>query len=150
MLYTDKVMDHFMNPRNVGVIEDADAMGEVGNLKCGDIMRIYLKIKDDVVEDIKFKTFGCGSAVASSSIATEMIMGKTIEEALKLTNKDFLAALGGLPTIKIHCSVLAEQAFKAAVYDYAQKTGKHYDGLEGFDPDDDAHDHEHDHEHDED
>lgn len=144
MLYSDKVMDHFMNPRNVGVIEDADGMGEVGNLKCGDIMRIYLKVnpETDVVEDIKFKTFGCGSAVASSSIATEMIKGKTMDEALKVTNKDVLKALGGLPTIKIHCSVLAEQAFRAAAYDYSQKNGKQYAALKDYTPEGDDHDSE--------
>lgn len=140
-----------MNPRNVGEIADADGMGEVGNLKCGDIMRIYLKINPDtdVIEDIKFKTFGCGSAVASSSIATEMIYGKTVEEALKLTNKDVLRELGGLPTIKVHCSVLAEQAFKAAAFDYSTKSGKTYAALEGYEPADDDH-HDHDHDEDED
>ncbi|NMB03425.1 MAG: Fe-S cluster assembly scaffold protein NifU [Tissierellia bacterium] len=144
-MYNQKVMDHFMNPRNVGEIENADGMGEVGNLRCGDIMRIYLKIDptSDVINEIKFKTFGCGSAVASSSIATEMIKGKTVEEALQITNKDVLRELGGLPTIKIHCSVLAEQAVKAAVYDYATKHGKHYAALENYSPEDDDHDHDH-------
>ncbi|MCK8058921.1 MULTISPECIES: Fe-S cluster assembly scaffold protein NifU [unclassified Fusibacter] len=143
-MYNDIVMEHFMNPQNVGVIEDADGVGQVGNVKCGDIMKIYLKISaDEVIEDIKFKTFGCGSAVASSSMATVIIKGKTVEEALQITNKDVLEALGGLPAVKVHCSVLAEQALKSAVYDYAQKNGKHYDALEGFDPnaDDDHHDH---------
>lgn len=143
-MYTDKVMDHFTNPRNVGEIENADGIGEVGNVKCGDIMRIYLKIDNDTITDVKFKTFGCGSAIAASSIATEMLMGKTIDDALELNNKDFVSALGGLPSVKIHCSVLAEEAFKAAVYDYCQKSGKSYKGLEGFDPadlDDDHHDH---------
>ncbi|MDO4800052.1 MAG: Fe-S cluster assembly scaffold protein NifU [Bacillota bacterium] len=143
MLYTEKVMDHFMNPRNVGEIEDADGVGEVGNVKCGDIMRIYIKVTDERIADIKFKTFGCGSAIAASSIATEMILGKTVEEALDVTNKQVVDALGGLPPVKVHCSVLAEQALKAAIYDYAQKNGKHYAGLEGFDPHDE-HDH-HDH-----
>ena len=142
-MYSEIVMDHFTNPRNVGEIENASGMGEVGNVKCGDIMRIYLKINnDEIIEDIKFKTFGCGSAVAASSIATEMVMGKSVKEALQLTNKQVVDALGGLPPVKIHCSVLAEQALKAAIYDYAQKTNKHYEELEGFDPDaeDDHHD----------
>jgi len=142
-MYSEIVMDHFTNPRNVGEIENASGMGEVGNVKCGDIMRIYLKINnDEIIEDIKFKTFGCGSAVAASSIATEMVMGKSVKEALQLTNKQVVDALGGLPPVKIHCSVLAEQALKAAIYDYAQKTNKYYEELEGFDPDaeDDHHD----------
>ena len=109
-LYTDIVMDHFMNPRNVGSIENADGVGEVGNAKCGDIMKMYLKIKDNKIEDVKFETFGCGSAIASSSMATEMIKGKTIDEALAVTNKDVVDALGGLPAHKLHCSVLAEEA----------------------------------------
>ena len=142
-MYTEKVMEHFTNPRNVGVIENADGVGEVGNVKCGDIMKIYLKIDDEVITDVKFKTFGCGSAVASSSVATELIKGKTVKEALNLSNKAVIEELGGLPTVKIHCSVLAEQAIKAAVYDYAQKNGKEYPELEGFDPnaDHDHHDH---------
>lgn len=142
-MYTEKVMEHFTNPRNVGTIENADGVGEVGNVKCGDIMKIYLKIEDEVITDVKFKTFGCGSAVASSSVATELIKGQTVDYALNLTNKAVIAELGGLPTVKIHCSVLAEQAIKAAVYDYAQKTGKEYPQLAGFDPsdDDDHHDH---------
>ncbi|MBN2260846.1 MAG: Fe-S cluster assembly scaffold protein NifU [Clostridiales bacterium] len=141
-MYNDKVMDHFMNPRNVGVIENPSGVGEVGNVSCGDIMKIYLLIDDnDVIVDIKFKTFGCGSAIASSSIATVMIKGKTVSEALKLTNKDVLDELGGLPAVKIHCSVLAEQALKAAVLDYANKTGKHYPELDGFEPDDGHDDH---------
>ena len=140
-MYNDKVMDHFMNPRNVGEIENADGVGEVGNIRCGDIMRISLRInEEEVIEDIKFKTFGCGSAVASSSIATELIKGKTIKDALKITNKDVLTELGGLPVIKVHCSVLAEQALKAAILDYAHRTGKHYPELDGFDPDEE---HEH-------
>lgn len=139
-MYTEIVMDHFMNPRNVGEIENADGIGEVGNVKCGDIMRIYIKVNSEIIEDIKFKTFGCGSAIAASSMATVLIKGLTIEEALRVTNKQVVEALGGLPAVKVHCSVLAEQALKAAIYDYATKNGKHYDGLEGFDPHDD-HDH---------
>lgn len=139
-MYTEKVMDHFMNPRNVGEIENADGIGEVGNVKCGDIMRIYIKVKEDVIVDVKFKTFGCGSAIAASSVATELIMGQTIEDALKLTNRQVVDALGGLPPVKVHCSVLAEQALKAAIYDYANKNNLTYSGLEGFDPNDD-HDH---------
>lgn len=139
-MYTEIVMDHFMNPRNVGEIENADGIGEVGNVKCGDIMRIYIKVEDEKIVDIKFKTFGCGSAIAASSVATEIIMGLSVEEALKVTNKQVVDALGGLPPVKVHCSVLAEQALKAAIYDYASKNGKTYAGLEGFDPHDD-HDH---------
>lgn len=123
MEYSEKVMDHFMNPRNVGEIEDADGVGEVGNAKCGDIMKMYLKIKDDIITDVKFKTFGCGSAIATSSIATEMIKGKHIKDAAKLTNKAVVEALEGLPKIKIHCSVLAEQAIKAALADYYKRNG---------------------------
>ena len=126
-LYTETVMDHFMHPRNVGSIENADGVGEVGNAKCGDIMKMYLKIKDGVIEDVKFETFGCGSAIASSSIATEMIKGKTIDEALALTNKDVVDALGGLPAHKLHCSVLAEEAIKSAVKDYYDRNGIEYD-----------------------
>ncbi len=121
MLYSEKVMDHFMNPRNVGTMEDADGIGEVGNAKCGDIMKIYLKIHDDVISDVKFNTFGCGSAIASSSMATEMIKGKTVAEALTLSNKAVVAALDGLPPEKIHCSVLAEEAVKLAIEDYRQR-----------------------------
>ncbi|MCR5415386.1 MAG: Fe-S cluster assembly scaffold protein NifU [Pseudobutyrivibrio sp.] len=118
-LYSEKVMDHFRNPRNVGVIEDADGVGEVGNPVCGDIMKIYLKVDDnEVIEDVKFETFGCGSAIASSSMATELIMGKPITEALQLTNKAVTEALDGLPAHKLHCSVLAEEAIKSAVDDY--------------------------------
>ena len=127
MMYTEQVMDHFMNPRNVGEIEDASGVGTVGNAKCGDIMKMYLKIKDGVIEDVKFETFGCGSAIASSSIATEMIKGKTIDEALALTNKDVVDALGGLPAHKLHCSVLAEEAIKSAVKDYYDRNGIAYD-----------------------
>ncbi len=142
-MYNETVMEHFVNPRNVGEIENADGVGQVGNVKCGDIMKIYLKIgKDEVIEDIKFKTFGCGSAVASSSMATEIIKGKTIKEALKVTNKQVLDELGGLPPVKVHCSVLAEQALKAAILDYAKKNNKHYPELDGFNPDEE-HDHDH-------
>lgn len=123
MLYSDKVMDHFANPRNVGELDDANAIGEVGNAKCGDIMKIYLKIENDIITDIRFKTFGCGAAVATSSIATEMIKGKTIQEALTLTNKAVVEALDGLPPSKIHCSVLAEQAVKSAIADYYKRQG---------------------------
>ena len=122
-MYTQKVMDHFANPRNVGTIENADAVGEVGNAKCGDIMKMYLKIENDVITDIKFQTFGCGAAIATSSMATEMIKGKTIEEALKLTNKAVVEALDGLPPAKIHCSVLAEEAVKTAIANYYDKKG---------------------------
>lgn len=122
-LYSEKVMDHFMNPRNLGEIPDADGIGEVGNAKCGDIMKIYLKIDKNIITDAKFETFGCGSAIASSSIATEMIKGKTIEEALKLSNKEVVEALEGLPPHKIHCSVLAEEAIKSAVQDYWKRKG---------------------------
>lgn len=125
--YSEKVMDHFRNPRNVGIIEDADGVGEVGNPVCGDIMKIYLKINDDqVIEDVKFETFGCGSAIASSSMATELIKGQPLSEALKLTNKAVTEALGGLPAHKLHCSVLAEEAIKTAVKDYYDKNGIAY------------------------
>ncbi|MGN0641620.1 MAG: Fe-S cluster assembly scaffold protein NifU [Huintestinicola sp.] len=123
MLYSEKVMDHFANPRNVGEIPDADGIGEVGNAKCGDIMKMYIKVDNNVITDVKFKTFGCGAAVATSSIATEMIKGKTIDEALKLTNKAVVEALEGLPPQKLHCSVLAEQAMKSAVADYYKRQG---------------------------
>jgi nitrogen fixation protein NifU and related proteins len=126
-LYSDKVMDHFKNPRNVGEIPDADGIGQVGNARCGDIMKMYLKIRDNVIEDVKFETFGCGSAIASSSMATEMIKGKTIGEALAVTNKDVVEALDGLPAHKLHCSVLAEEAVKAAVKDYYDRNGIPYD-----------------------
>jgi nitrogen fixation NifU-like protein len=142
-MYNDKVMDHFLNPRNAGEIENASGVGEVGNAKCGDIMRMYVEIENDVITDVKFRTFGCGSAIAASSIATEMLIGKTVEEALIITNKDVVDELGGLPVVKIHCSVLAEQAFKMAIYDYAKKNEKTYKGLEGFDPDDLDDDHHH-------
>lgn len=123
MLYSEKVMDHFTNPRNVGEIEDADGIGEVGNAKCGDIMKMFLKINNGVITDIKFKTFGCGAAVATSSMATEMIKGQKLEDALKLTNKAVVEALDGLPDSKLHCSVLAEQALKAAISDYYKRQG---------------------------
>ena len=126
-LYSEKVMDHFENPRNVGKIADADGVGEVGNAKCGDIMRIYIKVKDGIIADCKFNTFGCGSAIATSSMATEMIMGKPLEEALQLSNKAVVEALDGLPVQKIHCSVLAEQAVRAAIIDYYEKSGIDYD-----------------------
>ena len=126
-LYTDTVMDHFMHPRNVGEIKDPSGVGEVGNAKCGDIMKMYLEIENDVIKDVKFETFGCGSAIASSSMATEMIKGKTVEEALAITNKDVVDALGGLPAHKLHCSVLAEEAIKSAVKDYYDRNGIPYD-----------------------
>lgn len=119
--YSKKVMDHFMNPRNVGIIEDANGIGEVGNPVCGDIMRMYLKIEDNIIKDVKFKTFGCGAAVATSSMATELIKGKTVDEALDITNRAVAEALDGLPPIKMHCSNLAEQAIKAAIEDYKKK-----------------------------
>ena len=126
-LYSDKVMDHFQHPRNVGKLDDADGIGEVGNAKCGDIMRMYIKVKDDVITDCKFNTFGCGSAIATSSIATELIKGKPISEALELSNKAVVEALDGLPAHKIHCSVLAEEAVRAAVKDYYDRNGIAYD-----------------------
>lgn len=129
-LYSEKVMDHFRNPRNVGVIENADGVGEVGNAKCGDIMKIYLKIEEDKIEDVKFETFGCGSAIASSSMATELIKGKPVAEAMQLTNKAVAEALDGLPAHKLHCSVLAEEAIKLALKDYYDKKGIAYDKRE--------------------
>lgn len=123
MLYSEKVMDHFTHPRNVGEIENADGVGEIGNAKCGDIMKMYLKIDNGIITDAKFKTFGCGAAIATSSMATEMIKGKSIDEALTLTNKAVIEALGGLPAVKVHCSVLAEEAVKAALADYYKKQG---------------------------
>lgn len=144
MQYSEKVMDHFMNPRNVGEIENASGVGEVGNAKCGDIMRIYLDIDEEtkIIKDVKFMTFGCGSAIASSSISTEMIKGKSIYEALKITNKAVVEALDGLPPVKVHCSVLAEQAIKSALLDYAKKHNVHIPELDGFAVDEDHH---HDH-----
>ena len=125
MMYSEKVMDHFMNPRNVGEIEDASGVGEVGNAKCGDIMKIFIKVDDnDVITDVKFKTFGCGAAIATSSRATEMVMGKTVDEALQITNEMVTESLGGLPPVKLHCSVLAEEALHAAIADYRAKHPK--------------------------
>ena len=139
-MYSEKVMDHFKNPRNVGEIENADGIGEVGNPRCGDIMKMYLKIEDNIIVDVKFKTFGCGSAIASSSIATEMIKGKSIEEAMNITNISVVEALDGLPPVKVHCSVLAEQAIKSALLDYSKKNNIDIKGLEDFQVTD-PHDH---------
>ncbi len=127
MQYSEKVMDHFTHPRNVGEIEDANGVGQVGNAKCGDIMKMYLKIENDVIVDVKFKTFGCGAAIATSSMATELIMGKTVSEALKLTNSAVVEALEGLPPVKVHCSVLAEEAIKTAIADYYTRIGRPID-----------------------
>ena len=135
-LYTETVMDHFMHPRNVGEIENPDGVGQVGNAKCGDIMKMYLKIKNNIIEDVKFETFGCGSAIASSSMATELIKGKTIEDALAVTNKQVVDALGGLPAHKLHCSVLAEEAIKAAVKNYYDRNNIPYDKSKFPDCDD--------------
>lgn len=123
-MYSEKVMDHFANPRNVGEIENANAIGEVGNAKCGDIMKIYMDIEDNIIKDVKFKTFGCGAAIATSSMATEMVKGKTVDEALELTNKAVMEALDGLPKEKIHCSVLAEEAIQSAINDYKKRNGE--------------------------
>lgn len=133
MMYSDKVMDHFMNPRNMGEIENPSGVGEVGNPTCGDIMKVYLDIEDGIIKDVKFKTFGCGSAIATSSMSTEMIKGKSVEEAMSVTNKAVAEALDGLPPVKMHCSVLAEQAIKAALQDYAEKEGVTIEGLDDFD-----------------
>ena len=141
-LYSEKVMDHFMHPRNVGTIEDASGVGQVGNAKCGDIMKIYLKIENDTIADVKFETFGCGSAIASSSMATEMIKGKPIADALQLTNAAVAGALDGLPAHKMHCSVLAEEAIKSALKDYYDKNGIAYDPGLFPDCDDCAHCHD--------
>lgn len=143
-MYSEKVMDHFSNPRNVGELEDADAVGQVGNAKCGDIMKIYLKIDNNVITDVRFKTFGCGAAVATSSMATELVKGKTIEEALKLTNKAVAEALDGLPPAKMHCSNLAEEAVRAAIEDYYRKQGVEFEssGCSGCCDSCHAHDHE--------
>ena len=135
-LYTDTVMDHFLHPRNVGEIADADGVGEVGNAKCGDIMKMYLKINGNIIEDVKFETFGCGSAIASSSMATELIKGKTFDEALAVTNKQVVDALGGLPAHKLHCSVLAEESIKSAVKDYYDRNNIPYDKSKFPDCDD--------------
>ena len=137
-LYSEKVMDHFRNPRNVGVIEDANGIGEVGNAKCGDIMKMYLKIEDGIVVDVKFETFGCGSAIASSSMATELIKGKPVSEVMQLTNKAVVEALDGLPAVKVHCSVLAEEAVKVALKDYFDKNGIPYDKEKFVETDHDA------------
>ena len=134
-LYSDKVMDHFQNPRNVGKIDDADGIGEVGNAKCGDIMRMYIKVKDGIITDCKFNTFGCGSAIATSSMATEMVKGKTLEEALQVTNKAVAEALDGLPPVKMHCSVLAEEALRSAISDYYKRLGKDPAEILGCDAD---------------
>jgi nitrogen fixation NifU-like protein len=139
MQYSEKVMEHFMHPRNVGEIENADGVGTVGNAKCGDIMRMYLKIENDVIVDCKFKTFGCGAAIATSSMATELIKGKTVDEALKLTNSAVVEALEGLPAVKVHCSVLAEEAVKSALADYYTKIGRPVD----FEIEKEGADHEH-------
>ena len=133
-LYNDIVMDHFLNPKNVGELENPDGTGVYGSPVCGDMMQIQIKVDGEKITDARFKTFGCGSAIASSSMATSMIIGKTIEEALELTNKQIIDELGGLPPVKVHCSVLADKAIKNAIYDYAQKNGKHYAALEGYDP----------------
>ena len=141
-LYSEKVMDHFKNPRNVGKLDDADGIGEVGNARCGDIMKIYIKVENDVITDVKFNTFGCGSAIASSSMATEMIKGKPISQALELTNKAVAEALDGLPAHKVHCSVLAEEAIRSAIKDYYDKNGIEYDKAMFPDPtDEDEHAH---------
>jgi nitrogen fixation NifU-like protein len=133
-MYNKTVMDHFMNPRNVGEIENADGVGRYGSPVCGDMTNVFIKVEDEKIVDAKFKTFGCGSAIASSSMALEMMIGKTIDEVLAITSGEIVNELGGLPAAKVHCSVLADQAIKCAIYDYAQKTGKTYKGLEGFDP----------------
>ena len=138
MIYSEKVMEHFANPRNVGEIENADGVGEVGNAKCGDIMKMYLKIDGGIITDVKFKTFGCGAAVATSSMATELIKGKPVEDALKLTNKAVVEALDGRPTVKLHCSVLAEQAIKAALTDYYKRQGIDPEPIVGKVPDREA------------
>ena len=130
-MYSEKVLDHFENPRNMGEIENASGMGTVGNAKCGDIMRMYLDIDDEgIIRDVKFKTFGCGAAIATSSMSTELVKGKTVQEALKVTNKAVMEALDGLPPVKVHCSLLAEEAIHAALWDYAQKKGIVIEGLE--------------------
>lgn len=140
-MYSEKVMDHFMNPRNVGEIEDASGVGQVGNAKCGDIMKVFLKIENGIIIDAKFKTFGCGAAVATSSMATELIIGKTIQEALEVTNKSVMEALDGLPPAKVHCSCLAEEAVQSALWDYAEKNGIVIEGLERPKESEDDHHH---------
>lgn len=149
-MYTEKVMDHFTNPRNVGEIEDASAVGEVGNAKCGDIMKIYLKIEDGIIEDVKFKTFGCGAAVATSSMATELVKGKTVEEALQVTNKAVMESLDGLPPAKVHCSVLAEEALKTAIASYYEQQGMDPEVIVGVTGSCCGHDHDHGHHNEED
>ena len=139
-LYNDIVMDHFLNPKNVGEIDNPDGPGIYGSPVCGDMMQIQIKVEGETITDAKFKTFGCGSAIASSSMATSMIIGKTIEEALEITNKQIIDELGGLPPVKVHCSVLADKAIKNAIYDYAQKNNKYYKALEGYDPEADEDD----------
>ena len=139
-LYNDIVMDHFLNPKNVGEIDNPDGTGIYGSPVCGDMMQIQIKVEGETITDAKFKTFGCGSAIASSSMATSMIIGKTIEEALEITNKQIIDELGGLPPVKVHCSVLADKAIKNAIYDYAQKNNKDYKALEGYDPEADEDD----------
>ncbi len=141
-LYNDIVMEHFLNPKNVGELENPDGSGTYGSPVCGDMMQIQIKVENETIVDARFKTFGCGSAIASSSMATSMIIGKTIEEALDITNKQIIDALGGLPPVKVHCSVLADRAIKNAIYDYAQKNGKVYAALEGYDPNADEDEHE--------
>ena len=142
-LYNDIVMEHFLNPKNVGEMENPDGTGVYGSPVCGDMMQIQIKVENDVITDAKFKTFGCGSAIASSSMATSMIIGKTVEEALEVTNKQIIDELGGLPPVKVHFSVLADRAIKNAIYDYAQKNGKTYAALEGYDPNADDDEDEH-------
>ena len=142
-LYNDIVMEHFLNPKNVGEMENPDGTGVYGSPVCGDMMQIQIKVENDVITDAKFKTFGCGSAIASSSMATSIIIGKTVEEALEVTNKQIIDELGGLPPVKVHCSVLADRAIKNAIYDYAQKNGKTYAALEGYDPNADDDEDEH-------
>lgn len=142
-LYNDIVMDHFMNPKNVGELENPDGTGVYGSPVCGDMMQIQIIVENEVITDARFKTFGCGSAIASSSMATSMIIGKTIEEALAITNKEIIDNLGGLPPVKVHCSVLADKAIKNAIYDYATKNGKMYAALEGYDPNEDEDEHDH-------
>ena len=139
-LYNDIVMDHFLNPKNVGEIDNPDGTGIYGSPVCGDMMQIQIKVEGETITDAKFKTFGCGSAIASSSMATSMIIGKTIEEALEITNKQIIDELGGLPPVKVHCSVLADKAIKNAIYDYAQKNNKYNKALEGYDPEADEDD----------
>ena len=142
-LYNDIVMEHFLNPKNVGEMETPDGTGVYGSPVCGDMMQIQIKVENDVITDAEFKTFGCGSAIASSSMATSMIIGKTVEEALEITNKQIIDELGGLPPVKVHCSVLADRAIKNAIYDYAEKNGKTYAALEGYDPNADDDEDEH-------